>query len=279
MRAVFGLVLLVGMGLAGFAVYMVDQQLSSQSSALERERERARQVVQTVDIYSPSRNLTYGDLLTADDVKIIQYASDFLPEGGFSTEEELFPNGLDVPRVVTIPMQVNEPILATKVSEAGAPRGLTALLDPGMRAFPIPGNLTRAFSGDLQVSDRVDLYWVGRIGTGASISRLVKSGLEIIAIEDEERGGRGVVAQVSQADFADIQVLESAGTLSLTPVARDDADGGDTTIETNIRDLLGIVEEVIVEEEAPPEEVAPEKCFVTQNRGTERVEVEVDCPD
>lgn len=276
MRAVFGLVLLIGMGLAGFAVYMVDQQLSSQASALDRERERARQAIRTVDVYAPSRDLTYGELITTDDIKIIQYARNSLPEGVFSTEEELFPKGLTTPRVVRIPMQINEPILAAKVTEAGAPRGITALLDPGMRAFPLPGNLTRAFAGELRVSDRIDLYWVGRVGRGSSISRLVKSGLEIMAIEEGERGGRGVVLQVTQADFADLQVLQSAGTLSLTPVARNDEDGGDTSIETSIQDVLGIVEEVIEEE---PEEVAPERCFITQTRGTERVQVEIECAD
>ncbi|MCK0095345.1 Flp pilus assembly protein CpaB [Yoonia sp. F2084L] len=276
MRGIFGLVLLIGMGLAGFAVYMVDQQLNTQATALERERERARQVVRTVEIYVPVRDITYGDFLLPEDVQLVTYVQENLPEGVFTTEEELFPQGLDTPRVVRIPMQINEPILAAKVTEPGAPRGLTALLDPGMRAFPLPSNLTRAFAGDLQVSDRIDLYWVGQIGLGASISRLVKSGLEIIAIEDAERGGRGVVVQVSQADFADIQVLSAAGNLSLTPVARDDADGGDTSIETNIRDVLGIVEEVV---EEAPEEVAPERCFVTQRNGTERIEVEVDCAD
>ncbi|WP_108816427.1 Flp pilus assembly protein CpaB [Loktanella sp. Alg231-35] len=280
MRAVFGLVLLIGMGLAGFAVYLVNEQMQSLEARANQERERARSAIQTVDIYAPSRNLTYGDLLLPEDVQIIKYARDHLPEGVFSTEEEMFPEGVTVPRVVKIPMQVNEPILAVKVTEAGAPRGLTALLDPGMRAFPLPDLMTRAFAGELRNSDRIDLYWVGSVSGAGNISRLVKSGLEIIAIEepDEEGrgGGRGVVVQVSQEDFADLQVLQSAGTLSLTPVARNDEDGGDTNIETNIQDILGI-EEVVVEQ--APEEVEPERCFVTQRNGTERIEVEFDCPD
>lgn len=277
MRAVFGLVLLIGMGLAGFAVYMVDQRLGSQADELARERERARQAVQTVDAYVPARDVTYGDLLTPEDVKLIQFVRDNLPEGVFLTEEELFPEGLTTPRVVKIPMQVNEAILAVKVTEAGAPRGITALLDPGMRAFPLPDGMTRVFAGELRVSDRIDLYWVGSINDGRRISRLVKSGLEIIAIEEgEDRGGRGVVAQVSQADFADLQVLQSAGTLSLTPVARNDQDGGDTSIETSIQDVLGI-EEVIVEE--APVEVAPEICTRTERRGVETVTIEVPCED
>ncbi|KQI71175.1 pilus assembly protein CpaB [Loktanella sp. 5RATIMAR09] len=271
MRAVFGLVLLIGMGLAGFAVYMVNQYMETQASQLERERQRSATALRTVDIYAPSRSLTYGDLLTVDDVQIIKYARDYLPDGVFATEEELFPQGLNVPRVVRIPMQANEPILNAKVTEAGAPQGITALLDPGMRAFPLPNNMTQAFAGDLRNSDLIDLYWVGRVDGGQSISRLVKSRLEIIAMD--ARNG-GVVIQVSQEDFADLQVLQSAGVLSLTPVGRNDLDAGDTTIETNIRDVLGIVEEVRAPE---PEVVEEERCFVTQRNGTERIQVEVEC--
>lgn len=270
MRAVFGLVLLVGMGLAGFAVYMVNQYMDTQASALERERQRAATAIRTVDIYAPSRNLTYGDLLTIDDVKIVKYAQDFLPQGVFATEEELFPAGLDTPRVVRLPMQVNEPILTAKVTDAGAPQGITALLDPGMRAFPLPNNMTQAFSSELRPTDRIDLYWIGRVGNGPSISRLVKSRLEIISMQPN------VVIQVSQEDFAQLQILQSAGSLSLTPVGRDDLEEGDLTIQTNIQDVLGIVAPVVEEKE---EVVAPERCFVTQRSGTERVQVEVDCTD
>ena len=278
MRSVFGLVLLVGMGLAGFAVYMVNQYMDTQSSALDRERQRASQAIQTVDLYSPSRDVTFGDLLTPDDVKIIKYARNNVPEGVFFTEEELFPEGLTTPRVVKVPMQVNEPILLAKVTEAGAPRGITALLDPGMRAFPLPNNMTQAFAGELRVSDRIDLYWVGRINQGASISRLVKSGLQIIAIEEGDNdAGRGVVVQVSQADFADLQVLQSAGELSLTPVARNDEDGGDTTIETSLQTVLGI-EDIIIEA-APDEAPAAQICTRRERRGVDIVTIEVPCED
>lgn len=280
MRALFGLVLLAGMGLAGFAVYMVNQQISGLEARANQERQRALAAVRTVDVYAPARDLTYGDLLTPADVQLIKYAQDNLPEGVFLTEEELFPEGLNTPRVVKIPIIVNEPILAMKVTEAGAPRGLTALLDPGMRAFPLPDGMTRAFAGELRLSDRIDLYWVGSTGEGGQrISQLVKSGLEIIAIEEDDADGnqgRGVVVQVSQEDFAELQVLQSAGSLSLTPVARNDEIGGDTNIQTNLQDVLGIEAPVVVEEEVVE---APEQCFITQTRGTERVQVEIDCPD
>ena len=279
MRAVFGLVLLVGMGLAGSAVYMVNQYLDTQALELERERARAANIVPTIDVYSPSRDISYGERLMADDVKIIKYARDYLPDGVFRTEEELFPEGLNVPRVVRIPMRVNEPIIASKVTRPGAPQGITALLDPGMRAFPLPDQITQAFTGELRISDLIDLYWVGNVGSGPDISRLGKSRLEFIAMEEPDEngngGGNGVVVQVSQEDFADLQALRAAGSLSLTPVGRNELETGDLTIETNIRDVLGI-EEVVVEEVVVEEE---RKCFVTQGFGINAVQVEIECAD
>lgn len=269
MRALFGLVLLVGMGLAGFAVYMVNQSLASKDAALAQARANAQQNIQTVEVYAPNRDMTYGELLQIEDVSLIRYVADNLPEGVYRTEEELFPEGVDTPRVVRVPMYVNEPILAAKVTEAGAPRGLTALLDPGMRAFPLPRNLTDAFINDLRVTDRLDLYWVGSVG-GRNISRLVKSGLEIVAIE-----GNSAILQVSQSDFADLNVLQSAGTLSLTPVALGDETGGDTSIETSIQDVLGIEEEVVAP--APAPEPEPEICTQTVRRGVDIVVLEVPC--
>lgn len=273
MRLVFGLVLLVGMGLAGFAVYLVNQQFASQESALERERQRSANVVSTVEIYAPSRDLTFGDLLTADDVKRIQYVRDDLPKGVFREEEDLFPEGLDTPRVVRFPMFTDEPILEGKVTEPGAPQGVTALLDPGMRAFPLPNSLTSAFGGDLRPGEVIDLYWIGRVGSGPRTSRLVKSRLEILATNATGSNGRGVMLQVTQEDFADLQVLRAAGSLSLTPVGRDDLAEGDLTIETDIRDVLGIEETFV----APT--VEEQRCFVTQRTGTTRTQVEVECTD
>jgi pilus assembly protein CpaB len=278
MRAVFGLVLLVGMGLAGFAVYMVSQQFDAREAELQRERQRASAVVQTVELYSPVRDITYGELLRPEDVKLILYPSANLPTGIYKTEEELFPAGVNTPRVVRIPMFINEPILEAKVTEAGAPQGISALLDQGMRAYPLPNNLTSAFAGDLRRNDRIDLFWVGTV-RGAESSRLVKSGLEIISMsepdENGEGGGTNIVLQVSQKDFADLRSLQTNGTLSLTPIARSDNEGGDITIQTNIEEVLGI--EAIAVEVAPEIEEAPEICTRTERRGVDIVVIEFPC--
>lgn len=278
MRAVFGLVLLIGMGLAGFAVYMVKGYFDTQSVQLQRERARAASAIVTVDIYAPTRALTYGELLMPEDVKLIKYARDFLPEGVFQTEEELFPAGLDTPRVVVLPMQINEPILANKVTEPGASRGLTALVEPGMRAFPISGRVAAGF-GALRPGDRIDVYWTGLLRNGAEVTNLLKSGLQIIAVtgDQSERGGpQNVVVQVTPEEVALLTQADNSGALTLSLVgAGDEAAVG--AIQVDNQQITG--EQDVVVEAAPEPEPEEEKCFIIQRSGTERVQVEIDCTD
>lgn len=278
MRAVFGLVLLIGMGLAGFAVYMVKGYFDTQSAQLQRERQRAASAITTVDIYAPNRALTYGELLTADDVTLIKYARDYLPEGVYQTQEELFPAGVETPRVVVLPMQPNEPVMANKVTEPGASRGLTALVEPGMRAFPISGRVASGF-GNLRPEDRIDIYWTGRLRSGAEVTNLLKSGLEIIAIIGDESGRGGaqnVVVQVSPEEVALLTQASNSGALTLALVGAGDLSTV-APIQVDNRQITGETEEVVVE--APVLEPEPERCYVTQRSGTERVQVEIDCPD
>ncbi|MFQ1699127.1 Flp pilus assembly protein CpaB [Loktanella agnita] len=277
MRAVFGLVLLVGMGLAGFAVYMVKGYFDSQSVALERERQRSASAIVTVDVYAPNRVLTYGDVLTPEDVKIIQYAREYLPEGTFQTEEQLFSAGPEIPRVVTLPMQINEPILMSKVTEPGASRGLTALVDPGMRAFPISGRVASGF-GALRPNDRIDIYWTGRLRNGREVTNLLKSGLEIIAVTgDDARGNaQNVVVQVTPEEVALLTQADNSGSLTLSLVGSGDVSTAEAiTVDTSA--ITG--EEDVVVEQAPEPEPEAQVCYRTERRGTERVQIETACTD
>ncbi len=275
MRAVFGLVLLVGMGLAGFAVYVVNDRLEQQERRVQLERQRASAVIATTDVYAPARSITYGEEIRPEDVQVIAYATEHLPEGVFQTVEELFPQGENVLRVATLPMVANEPILTSKVSEPGAPRGITALLEPGMRPFPLSNAMTAAYAGQLRVSDRIDVYWIGRVGRGANISRRVKERLEIIAIDDADAngvGGRGVVLQVSEKDFADLQLLNSAGSLTVTPVGAAEPTTVSELEDSSLRDILDIPVEA-----APEVVVEEERCYVTQRVAGQATRVEIPC--
>lgn len=204
MRAVFGLVLIIGMGLAGFAVYMVKGYFEQSSADLARVQALAAQQIPTIEVYAVNRQIGFGEEITIDDVELIRYAEPFLPEGAFMTEEDLFPRGTDVARAATRQMEPNEAILEIKVTEPGEQVGITTRLSPGMRAFTIEVDAASGVSGFLRPGDRVDVYWTGQAGVGeigrTEMTQLIDTGLTIIAIDqnaDANRPGTAIARTVT----------------------------------------------------------------------------------
>lgn len=284
MRAVFGLVLLVGLGLAGFAVYMVQGYFEEQERALARERAAAAQIVPTVEVIAVNRSISYGEPLTTDDLKVVRYAEEFLPEGVFTTGDELFPRGTDVPRTVLRRMEPNEPVLAAKVSEPGALPGITTRLEPGKRAFTIEVDVASGVSGFLRPGDRVDVYWSGRLSlgrqSGQEITRLIETGLELIAIDQSSeissqpaKVANTVTVQVSPQQVANLAQAQATGSLMLSLVGRGDESVA-SAIEVDQRSLLDIAEEEQAVEEEP---VREEVCTIRTRRGAEVAEIEIPC--
>lgn len=286
MRAIFGLVLVVGLGLAGFAVYMVKDHFGAQQALIAQTQAKAAAAVPTVEIFAVNRSIEYGEPLTLDDVVKIKYAKDFLPEGTFMSQEELFPEGADVARVVTHAMALNEPVLAAKVTKPGQNAGITSRLASGMRAFTVNVDATTGVSGFLRPGDRVDVYWTGSVRggierEGRQITRLIKSSLELIAVDQSSDTTRNsaevaktVTVQVSPQDVASLAQAQSTGNLSLSLVGNDD-DTIATAIEVDQRSLLGI-------EDAPVIAVAPlpepdRVCTIRQRRGAEVIETPIPC--
>ncbi|PHQ84159.1 MAG: Flp pilus assembly protein CpaB [Thalassobium sp.] len=282
MRAVFGLVLIVGMALAGFAIYMVQGYFEQQNAELAAQRAAAAQNVATVDVLAVNRQMAYGEVITTADIQFIKYAEPFLPEGVFMTQEELFPKGGDELRVVLRQLEENEPIIAIKVTEPGEDAGLTSRLARGMRAFTIRVDVASGVSGFLNPGDRVDVYWTGRIEGatrgGGDVTKLIETGVEIIAVDQTAESNRGeanvartVTVQVTPQEVAALAQAQSSGRLSLSLVGRED-DSVVEAIEVDQRALLGIVEQAVV-----PEAVEEQGCSIRTRRGAETIDVPIPC--
>lgn len=283
MRIVFGLVLLVGLALAGFAVYMAQGYISSYQAELARERAARAEVVPTVDIFVVNRQLRYGDLVTPDDVRAIAWPETSLPEGIFQTVEELFPDGESRLRTVLRTMEANEPILQVKVTNPGEDAGVSARLSPGMRAFAIRVDVASGVSGFLSPGDRVDVYWTGTAdfanGQSQDVTKLIEASVLLIGIDqsvDEERSGptvaRTVTVEATPVQVAALAQAQATGRLSLALVGVAD-DSLTEGVEIDQRQLLGIEEAEIVEVER--ERI----CTVRTRRGAEVVEIPIPCPE
>lgn len=293
MRAIFGLVLVAGVGLAGGAVFMAKEHIGKYQTALAKERAARMKMVRTVDVYVADTQFKYGQVMTAEDVRLVAWPENTIPEGAFTADNVLFEDGEARPRYVIRPMEKNEPVLAVKVTEPGKKAGLTSQLQKGFSAFSIKVDAATGVSGFLRPGDRVDVYWTGRPDrnlqqTYGEITRLIEEGLQVIAIDQSTSGSDTVITGVAQtvtvaASKGQVLALtqgQATGRLSLSLVgANDDTIVGN--LEIDQRQLLGIEEEV---EEAPEEVVVVEEkriCYQTERRGTQQVQTDIviPCPD
>ena len=165
MRLVFGLVLVLGLGLAGFAVYMAKNYIEGYQAELAQERQSRDPAIDTVDVYVARKSLGYGEELTPEHVRLTPFpvVAAPCPRACIRLERGAVPlKGENVPRRALRAIEKNEAVLAVKVTAPGEEAGITSQLSPGMRAFAIKVDVSSGVSGFLRPGDRVDIYWSGR---------------------------------------------------------------------------------------------------------------------
>lgn len=282
MRAIFGLVLVVGLGLAGFAVYMAQDYIGKYQAALAAAQQAKGPQIELAEIYVVTETLAYGDRVTDENIKLVKFPVEALPEGHFKTIEEVFPQGEKRYRTVLRAMEPDEALLAVKVTEAGADAGVAARLDKGMRAFAIRVDVASGVSGFLRPGDHVDVYWTGRGSsdsvTSQNVTRLIQKNVAIIAIDqiaDQDRStptvARTVTVAATPQQVAALAQAQATGRMALSLVGAGD-DGVADAVEIDQDELLGI-------ETAEVETIVEEKvCTIRTRKGAEIVEVPIPCP-
>jgi len=288
MRLIFGLVLLVGIGLAGFAVYMAKTYIEQYQQQLAQERQQRAPAIETIDVMVAARDLKYGERLEKGAVKRVSYPKAALPEGVFTEVEVLFPEDARDPREVLRSMVEGEVILAGKVTDPGEPAGIGSRLADGMRAFAIEVDAKSGVSGFLRPGDRVDVYWTGTVGKGdmrtegnstGEVTKLIENGVELIAVDqvsDENTTGailaRTVTVAVRPQQVAALAQAQATGRLSLSLVGAGDQSVSEV-VEVDQRRLLGLAEETPEKIEKPQEEI----CTIRTRRGSEVVVSQIPC--
>ena len=293
MRVVFGLVLIIGIGLAGFAVYMAQAYMSEMSAERDQLLAAQQAAPAMVDVLVLTQDKAYGQSLTKDDVKWMQWQKDSLPAGAFVRDTADFPKGAVVSgeavfpegkgsRYIITAMRRFEPLLADKITEPGEDAGLPAKLAHGMRAFAIRVDVASGVSGFLRPGDRVDVYWTGA-GEGASgggeITRLIETSIRLIAVDqiaDTQRTApviaRTVTVEATPQQIGKLTQAQSTGSLSLALVGADD-DSIAEVDQVDQQSLLGI------EKQEPAAIEKKHVCLSRLRRGAEVIQEEIPCPE
>ncbi|KAA0912412.1 Flp pilus assembly protein CpaB [Aquicoccus porphyridii] len=280
MRAVFGLVLIAGLGLAGLAVYMIQERFTAYENEIARQRAANGGLIDTVELYVANRPMKYGDEIKPENVRLVKWPANLQPQGAFHDEAALFPDPTRQ-RVMLRAIEPNEALTAVKVTKPGESAGITSLLDRGMRAFAIKVDVASGVSGFLRPGNSVDIYWSGQVQSAQmnrEVTKMIEAGVKIIAIDQSANVdapgasiARTVTVAVRPEQVAGLAQAQSTGRLSLSLVGNND-DTISETIEIDQNRLLGIAEAP-----APERVVEKEQCTIRTRRGAEVVEIPIPC--
>jgi pilus assembly protein CpaB len=304
MRAVFALVLVVGMALAGMAVYMAQGYMSQTQGALAKAQAFREKTGKLVEVFAVNKAMQYGDPLTKEDVVSIYVQEKYLPAGAFRVPKEgeaapavaaaapeksgdpatavvpaLFPKDTDKPRFILRSLEQNEILLASRVTEPGESAGLTGKLGKGMRAFQIKVDVASGVAGFVAPDDHIDIYWTGNSGSSVSgeVTRLIESAILVIAVdqasgEGQKLGGdaRTLTVAGTPEQVARLAQAQATGRLAMSLVASpEDAVSGLVEVDSN--SLLGIEQKEVVAVEAP------QVCTIKTRKGADVVEIPIPC--
>ncbi|MEN8894373.1 Flp pilus assembly protein CpaB [Planktotalea arctica] len=285
MRMIFGVVLLIGIALAGFAVHLTQNYVNQQKAALAAAQANSAPAVPTVPVFVANRKLSYGEELKLKDIVVAQWPQNALPEGIFQSVEQLFPKDQPGKRYVMRATERFEAVLAVKITEPGKVVGLQSRLEAGQSAFTIKVDGTSGVSGFLRPGNIVDVYWTGMVRAAQgqkqrTVTRLIEDGVKIIAIDQSSNEevhkasiARTVTVAVTQLQGASLTQAQSTGKLNLSLVGQRDESIAEF-IEVDQKQLLGI-------EEAQPvaQQEAERVCTIRQTKGAEKVNIQIPCPD
>src|SRR5262249_2669627 len=124
-----------------------------------------------------------GGMITAEQVKLVDYPRGLVPPGAISKLEEA------VDRGVITPLVPGEPVLNAKLAPRGAGRGLASLVPSGMRAFTITTpNVAAGVAGFILPGNHVDVLLTvtddsGNQWTGGGSTTTLLQNVEILAVD------------------------------------------------------------------------------------------------
>ena len=202
------------------AVFLAQTWLNRQSEARLRSLEaNAKKPVAARTIVVASRPLRFGVELSASALREVEWASETMPAGAFTTVNDVVGAGR---RVVLASFEANEPILASKITGAGQRATLAAMLAEGMKAVSIRVNDVEGVAGFVLPGERVDVVLTRQLEKNAAYTDVVMQNARVLAIDqladdrsDKPAVARSVTLEVDIAGAQKLALASQVGTLSL----------------------------------------------------------------
>jgi pilus assembly protein CpaB len=147
----------------------------------------------TVPVVVAAREVPLGTKLSEEDLQLVQWPQDALPAGVATASEEV------IGRSVISDLQVNEPVLASKLADTGL-FGMIPLIPEGMRALSVKVDEVVGVAGFVTPQTRVDVILIMQPpGQRESVSKVILQNIRALAANQqitESQDGQPVVSTV-----------------------------------------------------------------------------------
>ena len=162
--------------------------------------------------------LGFGIALAPENIVEIPWASTKVPDGAFTTKDELLKDGR---RGVLTPMQRNETILRTKITGPGQRASLSSLLEDGRKAVTVRVDDVRGVAGFVLPGDRVDVVLI-RQDNRDNTSDILVQHVKVLAVDqlvnerqEQPTVAKAVTLEVTTEEAQKILLASNVGKLSL----------------------------------------------------------------
>jgi pilus assembly protein CpaB len=214
------------------AVFLAQTWLNSQADARMKSLDAQRKApAPERTIVVANRALRFGDELNATALREQPWPGDALPAGAFGKIADL----TAAKRVVLMPIDVNEAVLASKITGPGQRATLSAVLADGMKAVTIRVNDVGGVAGFVLPGDHVDVLLTRQGEKNTASTDVVIEDTPVLAIDqvadertDKPSVVKAITLEVNVTDGQKIALASTVGTLSLLLRKAGELADGDT---------------------------------------------------
>lgn len=232
-----GFAVLFGLLAVFLAQIWLNNQADERLKSIDAQRKAAPPAR---SIVVASKPLRFGDELTSAALREMPWPDNALPAGAFGKIADLTSGK----RVVLMPIDTNEAVLASKITGPGQRATLSAMLSDGMKAVTIRVNDVEGVAGFVLPGDRVDILLTRTGEKNNAVNDVVIQDVRVLAVDqladqkaDKPSVVKAVTIEVDPTEGQKVALAATVGTLSLLLRKAGDAAAGDTRRVT-IRDLM-----------------------------------------
>jgi pilus assembly protein CpaB len=201
------------------AVFLAQTWLNNQAEMRMRSMQAQKKTETSArTIVVASRSLRFGDELGVLSLREVPWPESALPAGAFATIAELTSGK----RVVLMPIDANEAILASKITGPGQRATLSAMLQDGMKAVTIRVNDVEGVAGFVLPGDHVDVVLTRQLDKDTATNDVVIQNAQVLAIDqladartEKPSVVKAVTLEVDVTDAQRLALASAVGTLSL----------------------------------------------------------------